>query len=779
VQGDVKPAIRVAGSEQALREALDNRVHGSLRFRQENGLDATRNLNGVELENAVGAEMGIPPNSGQDQSQDPQAGNYSGSALDVVQVAADAIRRVGGDQPAVAALDTFVLLDGEMLRTPLFRVTEAGAGDGVRFVDTQGDIYRDMAHFRSRNSLPATVLFSPRDGGVGVDANGRYALEVSNNWRMGNSEAVNLVKSAVYVGGAAAALVMLFGSGGSAAPILLPLAGKAMGASMALGAFDALGELNRLHDLGGSLTGGRAINAYINLLNTGASGAGQVFRGLPTLRAGLQVLETTTDIASLGSGGEQLLTHWERMSNGERAASAGQLAFWGAMFSLNAGKMIRNANPPGIQPGAQPGTAQAGVQSPTPALAGPGGGQPSAPSPGLPGPMTSRITPAGDIAPAPAFTPRADGGGRTSNAMAPDPGQPPHGRSGGVPPESALVPQYPRAPVPISNNETLHRNRGNYPWDTPGRVSDGILEAGWALTQGYEHHVVDSLSGTRPMQPMAPQPWLDMVIRTYFNPDFPISSIEDIALQRYEAAYLAKVGEASSMPRSEWNQPLMARAYAGYIASGAGDPLPLTPEAFALFARDFHQYSGFTDLSTPAFAHRMFGDPQPRLPPSAARADTPPAAGRTESPRAPYRWNQPGEVDGALFNARTELSLSYESYLRDTLGQRPDARPLNSEMWLRGRQIAYEVENPAGMTFTDYVLHRNPPLSEESRNHVPWNQQMISRAYANYLTYPLDVPPLSQAEFFITVKALRDGSDYTGVVGRLAQTMFDAPYTPD
>jgi len=396
LSGPAEFNFRDFDADHAIRLQLDAMAR-ELDARAALNLDQPQALSGPRLRNLLGAEMGMLPNTAEAVLRDDSAVNYTGMPLAMIDAVAAGIEKVGGDAPVLEILGVYSLVEGHnqqgqhigtLMRTPLFRVRVAGAPDTHRLVDTRGDSYEDMQHFRQRNTLPATAALitpvmdasrSPGSNPVGpaqtrhapLDESGRYRFEIGDNRRMGKSDAWNIAKSLVYGGSAVSAVVLVLGSKGLAAPMLLPVAGKLTALGLGVSAVDAGGELARLHGVGAGVGDPRVMTATVNLLSVGASAAGTAVRstsGLAALAGNLRALESSSDFGSLMLGGQELVREWGLMDDGQRLASTAQLAFWGAMLGLNTSRMIANldAGSGRTQPQGAPGASAAEPGLPIP-----------------------------------------------------------------------------------------------------------------------------------------------------------------------------------------------------------------------------------------------------------------------------------------------------------------------------------------------------------------------------------------------------------------------------
>jgi len=279
-------------------------------------------LAGAEtLESRVARALGLEP-KGED-----------GEIIDKI---ASAIRGPGGADGKVTVLPIQFSSGGSgAVQLPLFRVE--GKDGSVRFVDNQGGRYADFATWKRENRLPPGNMTYPRDG-VLRGKDGRAVLDSGNTPRTPDSFGEHVEEAldkAALFGGVVAGGVMVFGSGGTAAPAVAAGAGAwfAWRGAEEAGALQERG-LDQWDNpeyrmaLFNTAAGGASILPFGRLAwlaQTGkAAEAGRVW-------SGINGTAMAADGAAVANTGYTLAADWDDLSPGQRLEMGLGVALWGGM----------------------------------------------------------------------------------------------------------------------------------------------------------------------------------------------------------------------------------------------------------------------------------------------------------------------------------------------------------------------------------------------------------------------------------------------------------------
>lgn len=316
--------------------------------------DAPAALPGSHLDNTVGFAMGLAPHVPEGESTAARdareaaiaAGEHSlyaeGEAAALVQPVADAIRRVGGQSAEVTVLP--IQYSSERtgpVQLPLFRVRDAETG-ADRFVDNTGRTYRDFEDWRRNNQLPPGNMVYPAGGHLAAGSDGEVRLGSANTPRTVDTFgelALQVLDGAALVGGVVAGGAIIFGSGGTAAPLVLGGASLYGAGRSAASLYDRAthGQTLSLADPGARSDW---LSLGANALGFGAVGAtaaaGRLARVghaasplVASTAAALNVGAFVADGAAIANSGHTLLTQWDQLSGAERAQIGLSMAFWG------------------------------------------------------------------------------------------------------------------------------------------------------------------------------------------------------------------------------------------------------------------------------------------------------------------------------------------------------------------------------------------------------------------------------------------------------------------
>ncbi|WP_458097110.1 DUF4781 domain-containing protein [Roseomonas sp. WA12] len=312
--------------------------------------DAAQHLAGTDIENTVGTAMGFAPSlpglSPEDAEQALAGGVNAfaaGPNAEAVTKVADGIRAAArGDAADVAVLPvTYSSGETGPVTVPLFRVT--GQDGRESFVDNQGAVYRDFAHWRETNDLPPGQMTYPKGGHLVAGVDGRAQLGQGATPETVDSfgeVALSVLDKAALVGGVIAAGAFIIGTGGTGA-LMIGGAAAAYGAGRA-GA-DLLDRADHQQSL--SLTDPEARGLWLSLgANAAGVGAfGSAARLSQVARSGAaiapmeasmlgwtQAAAGVTDVTAMANQGVEMFQNWEVMSGEQRAQGLLQMAFWGA-----------------------------------------------------------------------------------------------------------------------------------------------------------------------------------------------------------------------------------------------------------------------------------------------------------------------------------------------------------------------------------------------------------------------------------------------------------------
>ncbi|MEM6732579.1 MAG: DUF4781 domain-containing protein, partial [Myxococcota bacterium] len=204
--------------------------------------DEVRTLSGTALRNEIGIALGlaIDPEielEHTDFQTDPLFSEEASVALEPILASIEA---VGTAPPKISVLPVYFSTEAtDLIELKLFRVESADGHD--RFVDHTGRTYDSIDDYRDDNALPPGTLLYPETGRVSTSSYTPY-----ENHDELEDHLLRYADATVAIAGSAAAAALLFGSGGTAAPIV------GWGASAYYGA-RAAGSLYDRHEHGQSL----------------------------------------------------------------------------------------------------------------------------------------------------------------------------------------------------------------------------------------------------------------------------------------------------------------------------------------------------------------------------------------------------------------------------------------------------------------------------------------------------------------------------------------------
>lgn len=317
--------------------------------------DTPRELSGAALTNEIGMAMNLPPNHAPQTAEDEARLNdgtwefYTGESREAIRPIEEAIRNAAGGDPArVTVLP--VMFDSEELslqQVPLFRVQAPDGSD--RFVDTTGRTYDSFSDWRDNNRLPAGRISYPANGHLTAGSDGRAQTVTENSHAVKDTfweHIAPVVDVVATVGGIIAGGVIIFGSGGTAAPLVLGAASLWAGGRAAEGLHDRAthGQTlspfdsearNQWINLGASVLGVGALGAGMRVAGAVSRGA-NVSSGFLRMTRALTVGAQYADTAATIDGGVNLALNWDRMSPQDRMLAIGQIGFWGVSTGVQA-----------------------------------------------------------------------------------------------------------------------------------------------------------------------------------------------------------------------------------------------------------------------------------------------------------------------------------------------------------------------------------------------------------------------------------------------------------
>jgi hypothetical protein len=392
-------ADRALAASRQTPEATADRLGGG------SGVGIPEELRGAQLDNRVGQAMNLPPEGISadtppdtlKQLDDAAArGEHSfyttGDNAEAVRKITATIRDLGGDTVRVTVLPIqYSSRQTGAVSLPLFRVV--GKDGKTWFVDNLGARYDSFGKWTDKNQLPPGNVTYPKGGELKPGPDGKVALDSRNTPKTVDTIGEQLLEAgdtAALVGGLLAGGVMMIGSGGTAAPVVMIAAG-AWTVGRGAQTLAERGDIGLPNDLGDP----QARAAFFNI-------AAGVLSGLPlgriaflartgqdlTMPGAWAVANGTAigaDTAAAGNTGYTLVKDWNDLDPAQRFEMGLGMAFW----TVSAGAMARQA----FQP-------RAGVPSDPPASASRADGE-------APPPASTQRAPDGEPTPA---APSRDGG---------------------------------------------------------------------------------------------------------------------------------------------------------------------------------------------------------------------------------------------------------------------------------------------------------------------------------------------------------------------------------
>lgn len=242
------------------------------------------------------------------------------------------LEHIGTGSVSIVAVPV-VLMNREEGGAPFWvlRIQKEGTTDF--FLDDKGHRYGSFVQWKEDNELPPGAMTYPKDLMLG------NPLETARSPRdSAGSRVLDVADKAAMAVGAVAGVVILIGSGGTAAPLLATAAAAYAGTR-------AVQRLAHMHALGHDVTDlrddeirGAYIEVFSNAFAVGSFGSARLFRGLTAegarisrtganLIAGLNWAGNITDAAGLADQINNLASQWEKMDEGERSKALVSLGF--------------------------------------------------------------------------------------------------------------------------------------------------------------------------------------------------------------------------------------------------------------------------------------------------------------------------------------------------------------------------------------------------------------------------------------------------------------------
>lgn len=301
--------------------------------------------------NALGQMLGIPPNNlpGKNETKKTrdarlEAGfghSYYKSDESPMKKILGHVAASGGENPRVTSIPiTWTSNDKGAAVFKLLRIETNPEGTAPIFVDHRGNRYDNAKHWIEDNEMPPGRLTYPAE------------LDIKNGPVHSDSPANDdwvwtAIDVAAMVAGTIAGVVILVGSGGTAAPIVAGMAAVYSGARAGEKLHDKAEKGHDIADLGDPEIRGLMIELVSSTLSVGAIGGG--LRATQLLKTGskmsrlganmvatMTVAGSTIDCVAMGDAMIQLSKNWDKMTPEQKSMALLQLSFQFGMQAASA-----------------------------------------------------------------------------------------------------------------------------------------------------------------------------------------------------------------------------------------------------------------------------------------------------------------------------------------------------------------------------------------------------------------------------------------------------------
>ncbi len=300
------------------------------------------------MHNAIGQALGIPPNNlpGEGESDTDRAARlaagfdhpyYSDTADGPIQLIQGHLAELGGT-PVITPIP--ITYTSNENGASIFKVLRIESENGLIFVDHKGNRFTDAPHWERANELPPGRLTYPEGLALGGAPKHRNSPD-RDDWVW---DALDLAAMAA---GTVAGIVIIAGSGGTAAPLVVGLAAAYSTGRGAAKLADRAGKGHNIADVTDPTTRGLLLETASGLLAVSAIGGGmraarllqqgsKMSRTGANIVSGLTVAGSVADAAAMTDGIAQLSLNWDRMTPEQKATALLQLSFQAGMGAASA-----------------------------------------------------------------------------------------------------------------------------------------------------------------------------------------------------------------------------------------------------------------------------------------------------------------------------------------------------------------------------------------------------------------------------------------------------------
>ncbi|GMG85541.1 hypothetical protein LNKW23_47640 [Paralimibaculum aggregatum] len=302
------------------------------------------------MHNAIGQLLGIPPNNLPGPDEDPAAraerlaagfehAYYSDTAEGPIQFIQGHIKTLGGS-PTITPIP--VIWTSNEKGAAVFKVLRIESDNGgVIFVGHRGRTrYTDAKHWKDDNELPPGKLTYP----TGLELGGALVTSASPSNGKWVWDALDV---AAMVAGTVAGIVILVGSGGTAAPLVVGVAAAYSAGRGGAKLADRAGKGYDISDVTDPTTRGLLLETATSVLSVTAIGGGmraarllqqgsKMSRFGSNLVACLTVSGSIVDAASMADQIAQLSVNWDKMTDEQKTMALLQLGFTAGMTGASA-----------------------------------------------------------------------------------------------------------------------------------------------------------------------------------------------------------------------------------------------------------------------------------------------------------------------------------------------------------------------------------------------------------------------------------------------------------